>query len=144
MAALRLNYGRSNPVTAAAAASTTRLVYNFIQSLTLIPTQTITHTTHTPRTATTATNTTTAGATSSSSISFIPSLLNSLRDLLPPWLLAVPKSKTTHSKKAMRNSNKGLKEQQGEIAAFPLPLLSPYFFSLRFHPMYFPVGRDWN
>ena len=46
--------------------------------------------------------------------SLIPALPQSLLDLLPPWLLAVPKSKTSHSKKSMRSSNKGLKEQQGE------------------------------
>lgn len=38
--------------------------------------------------------------------------LNNLRELLPPWVLAVPKSKTTHSAKSMRSANKGLKEQQ--------------------------------
>ena len=48
-----------------------------------------------------------------SSNTIIPPLPQSLLDLLPPWLLAVPKSKTSHSKKSMRSSNKGLKEQQG-------------------------------
>lgn len=48
-----------------------------------------------------------------SSFRAIPDTLAALRDLLPPWLLAVPKSKTSHSKKSMRSSNKGLKEQQG-------------------------------
>lgn len=46
--------------------------------------------------------------------SLFPDSLASLRELLPPWVLAVPKSKTSHSKKAMRSSNKGLKEQQGQ------------------------------
>ncbi|KAM0754314.1 hypothetical protein T439DRAFT_278296, partial [Meredithblackwellia eburnea MCA 4105] len=47
--------------------------------------------------------------------SLIPDTLAGLRELLPPWVLAVPKSKTTHSKKSMRSSNKGLKEQQGIV-----------------------------
>ncbi|KAK4054847.1 hypothetical protein OIV83_000771 [Microbotryomycetes sp. JL201] len=37
--------------------------------------------------------------------------LAGLRDLLPPWLLAAPKRRTTHSAKRMRHSNKGLKEK---------------------------------
>ncbi|KIM48167.1 hypothetical protein M413DRAFT_439888 [Hebeloma cylindrosporum] len=41
----------------------------------------------------------------------IPSL-QSLLDLFPPFLLAVPKSKTSHSRKAMRSANKGLKDKQ--------------------------------
>ena len=41
----------------------------------------------------------------------IPSL-PSLLELLPPWLLAVPKKKTSHSRKAMRSANKGLKDKQ--------------------------------
>lgn len=57
------------------------------------------------------------------SFAFIPDTLSSLRDLLPPWLLAVPKSKTSHSKKSMRHSNKGLKEQQGTLS-----FLSSHFF----------------
>ncbi|KAL8278532.1 hypothetical protein RQP46_009024 [Phenoliferia psychrophenolica] len=55
-------------------------------------------------------------SSSQSSTSIIPPLPQSLLDLLPPWLLAVPKSKTSHSKKSMRSSNKGLKEQQGIVA----------------------------
>ncbi|KAF8168062.1 hypothetical protein B0H34DRAFT_684052 [Crassisporium funariophilum] len=38
--------------------------------------------------------------------------LESLLDLFPPFLLAVPKSKTSHSRKAMRSANKGLKDKQ--------------------------------
>ncbi|KAF9481393.1 hypothetical protein BDN70DRAFT_876359 [Pholiota conissans] len=38
--------------------------------------------------------------------------LQSLLDLFPPFLLAVPKSKTSHSRKAMRAANKGLKDKQ--------------------------------
>ena len=41
----------------------------------------------------------------------IPSL-PSLLELFPPWLLAVPKKKTSHSRKAMRSANKGLKDKQ--------------------------------
>ncbi|KAF8912700.1 hypothetical protein CPB84DRAFT_1759298 [Gymnopilus junonius] len=41
----------------------------------------------------------------------IPSL-QSLLDLFPPFLLAVPKSKTSHSRKAMRSANKGLKDKR--------------------------------
>ncbi|KAI0068356.1 hypothetical protein BV25DRAFT_1789754, partial [Artomyces pyxidatus] len=40
----------------------------------------------------------------------IPSL-QSLLDLLPPFLLAVPKKKVSHSRKAMRSANKGLKDK---------------------------------
>jgi large subunit ribosomal protein L32 len=39
-------------------------------------------------------------------------LLPSLRDLIPPFLLAVPKKKVSHSRKAMRSANKGLKDKQ--------------------------------
>ncbi|KAF9056205.1 hypothetical protein BJ165DRAFT_489084 [Panaeolus papilionaceus] len=38
--------------------------------------------------------------------------LQSLLELFPPFLLAVPKSKTSHSRKAMRSANKGLKDKQ--------------------------------
>ncbi len=38
--------------------------------------------------------------------------LQPLLDLFPPFLLAVPKSKTSHSRKAMRSANKGLKDKQ--------------------------------
>ncbi len=39
-------------------------------------------------------------------------LLPSLRDIIPPFLLAVPKKKVSHSRKAMRSANKGLKDKQ--------------------------------
>ena len=45
----------------------------------------------------------------------IPSL-PSLLELFPPWLLAVPKKKTSHSRKAMRSANKGLKDKQSTTA----------------------------
>ncbi|KAH9969039.1 hypothetical protein BC827DRAFT_1263475 [Russula dissimulans] len=42
-------------------------------------------------------------------------LLPSLRDLIPPFLLAVPKKKVSHSRKAMRSANKGLKDKQNVV-----------------------------
>ncbi|KAI9460954.1 hypothetical protein BJY52DRAFT_1117506 [Lactarius psammicola] len=45
------------------------------------------------------------------SIPFLPSLL----DLIPPFLLAVPKKKVSHSRKAMRSANKGLKDKQNLV-----------------------------
>jgi large subunit ribosomal protein L32 len=42
--------------------------------------------------------------------SFSP--LDSLLELFPPFLLAVPKKKVSHSRKAMRSANKGLKDKQ--------------------------------
>lgn len=45
----------------------------------------------------------------------LPSLA-SLQDVLSPWLLAVPKKKTSHSKKAMRASNKGLTDKTSCVA----------------------------
>lgn len=44
-------------------------------------------------------------------LAWAPSL-KSLADLLPPFLLAVPKKKVSHSRKAMRAANKGLKDKQ--------------------------------
>ncbi|GAA5820089.1 hypothetical protein JCM3770_003349 [Rhodotorula araucariae] len=44
------------------------------------------------------------------------SLAAGLRDLLPPWVLAVPKRRTTHGAKRMRSSNKGLKERQNLVS----------------------------
>ncbi|KIM22013.1 hypothetical protein M408DRAFT_333132 [Serendipita vermifera MAFF 305830] len=38
--------------------------------------------------------------------------LESLLELFPPWLLAVPKKKVSHSRKRMRSANKGLKDKQ--------------------------------
>ncbi|KAM0793191.1 hypothetical protein ACM66B_000662 [Microbotryomycetes sp. NB124-2] len=42
--------------------------------------------------------------------------LAGLRELLPPWLLAAPKRRTTHSAKRMRHSNKGLREKNNIVA----------------------------
>lgn len=56
--------------------------------------------------------------------SFFPAFplpLDDLKQLLSPWLRAVPKSKTSHSKKKMRSSNKGLKEQQGALHTNEMP-----------------------
>ena len=39
-------------------------------------------------------------------------VLQPLLDLLPPIVLAVPKSKVSHSRKSMRSANKGLKDKQ--------------------------------
>jgi large subunit ribosomal protein L32 len=38
--------------------------------------------------------------------------LESLLELFPPFLLAVPKKKVSHSRKSMRSANKGLKDKQ--------------------------------
>ncbi|GAA5850217.1 hypothetical protein JCM8547_001046 [Rhodosporidiobolus lusitaniae] len=46
----------------------------------------------------------------------IPDTLAGLRDLLPGWVLAVPKSRTTHGAKRMRSANKGLKEKQNLVS----------------------------
>ncbi|XP_006454373.1 hypothetical protein AGABI2DRAFT_133071 [Agaricus bisporus var. bisporus H97] len=40
----------------------------------------------------------------------------SLADLFPPFLLAVPKKKVSHSRKAMRAANKGLKDKQNIVS----------------------------
>ena len=40
----------------------------------------------------------------------LPSL-RTLVELFPPIVLAVPKKKTSHSRKAMRSANKGLKDK---------------------------------
>ncbi|GAA5840459.1 hypothetical protein JCM5353_001117 [Sporobolomyces roseus] len=49
--------------------------------------------------------------------SLIPDSLSAgLRDLLPPWVFAVPKRRTTHSAKRMRSANKHLKEKQNLVA----------------------------
>lgn len=39
-----------------------------------------------------------------------------LAELFPPFLLAVPKSKTSHSRKSMRSANKGLKNKTSELS----------------------------
>ncbi|KAH8102630.1 ribosomal L32p protein family-domain-containing protein [Cristinia sonorae] len=44
----------------------------------------------------------------------IPSL-QSLLELFPPFLLAVPKKKTSHSRKSMRSANKGLKDKHNIV-----------------------------
>ncbi|KAJ7225477.1 hypothetical protein GGX14DRAFT_639082, partial [Mycena pura] len=44
----------------------------------------------------------------------IPSM-QSLLELFPPFVLAVPKKKTSHSRKSMREANKGLKDKQNIV-----------------------------
>src|ERR1700722_20189476 len=46
-----------------------------------------------------------------------PLSLQTLLDLLPPFILAVPKKKTSHSRKAMRSANKGLKDKRSKLDA---------------------------
>ncbi|EMD41833.1 hypothetical protein CERSUDRAFT_79459 [Gelatoporia subvermispora B] len=41
--------------------------------------------------------------------------LQSLMELFPPFLLAVPKKKVSHSRKAMRSANKGLKDKRNLV-----------------------------
>ncbi|KII93506.1 hypothetical protein PLICRDRAFT_131360 [Plicaturopsis crispa FD-325 SS-3] len=41
--------------------------------------------------------------------------LQSLLELFPPFLLAVPKKKVSHSRKSMRSANKGLKDKQNIV-----------------------------
>jgi large subunit ribosomal protein L32 len=43
-------------------------------------------------------------------------VLPSLSSLFPPILMAVPKSRTTHGKKRMRASNKGIKNLENIIS----------------------------
>ncbi|ORZ36917.1 hypothetical protein BCR44DRAFT_39754 [Catenaria anguillulae PL171] len=50
-----------------------------------------------------------SGASSAASRIILPAILT---DLLPGFLMAVPKSRTTHGKKRMRMSNKGLKNRE--------------------------------
>jgi hypothetical protein len=40
-----------------------------------------------------------------------------LAELFPPFLLAVPKSKISHSRKSMRSANKGLKNKTSECTS---------------------------
>jgi hypothetical protein len=42
------------------------------------------------------------------------SLIDSLVELFPPFLLAVPKKKVSHSRKSMRSAHKGLKNKTSE------------------------------
>jgi hypothetical protein len=47
--------------------------------------------------------------------SLLDSALQGLLELFPPFLLAVPKHKVTHSRKSMRSANKGLKNKSSEF-----------------------------
>lgn len=42
----------------------------------------------------------------------LPTTIQSLLELLPAFDLAVPKKKTSHSRKSMRSANKGLKDKR--------------------------------
>lgn len=44
--------------------------------------------------------------------------LQSLLQLFPPFVLAVPKSKISHSRKSMRSANKGLKDKHSSQYSF--------------------------
>ncbi|TCD71494.1 hypothetical protein EIP91_008875 [Steccherinum ochraceum] len=48
----------------------------------------------------------------------LPSI-QSLAELFPPFLLAVPKKKTSHSRKAMRSANKGLHDKRSILEKRP-------------------------
>lgn len=63
--------------------------------------------------------------------SFLPSAIEwrlpslaSVLELFPPFLLAVPKKKTSHSRKAMRSANKGLKDKRSTSCLVPTFALS--------------------
>jgi large subunit ribosomal protein L32 len=43
---------------------------------------------------------------------------HSLLDLFPPFVLAVPKKKVSHSRKAMRSANKGLEDKHSMLVTF--------------------------
>ncbi|KAJ7038159.1 hypothetical protein C8F04DRAFT_1393068 [Mycena alexandri] len=45
----------------------------------------------------------------------IPSLQSLLELLFPPFVLAVPKKKVSHSRKSMREANKGLKDKHNIV-----------------------------
>jgi large subunit ribosomal protein L32 len=53
--------------------------------------------------------------TANASAEIRQSLLGSLLEIFPPFLLAVPKKKVSHSRKAMRAANKGLKDKQNIV-----------------------------
>ncbi|KAF7970592.1 hypothetical protein HWV62_23601 [Athelia sp. TMB] len=48
-------------------------------------------------------------------LSWLNSGLQSLLELFPPFLLAVPKKKVSHSRKSMRSADKGLKDKQNIV-----------------------------
>jgi large subunit ribosomal protein L32 len=77
--------------------------------------------------ASTSTGSSFLGALNAGVQSLLQGPASSLLDLLPPIILAVPKSKVSHSRKSMRSANKGLKEKISQsiscLAAFsPLKL----------------------
>jgi hypothetical protein len=50
----------------------------------------------------------------------IRGLVDSLVELFPPFLLAVPKKKVSHSRKSMRSAHKGLKNKTSQFSLWPL------------------------
>src|SRR6266498_1514123 len=69
----------------------------------------------------------------------LPSL-QSFLELFPPIVLAVPKKKTSHSRKAMRAANKGLKDKQSMFfLESPFPLLTDIPCMVR----YYQLRRLW-
>ncbi|CAL1695917.1 unnamed protein product [Somion occarium] len=74
--------------------------------------------------------------------SFTLPSLQSLLELLPPFVLAVPKKKTSHSRKAMRSANKGLKDKQNLVAcpACGTPKLAHHLCS----SCYSGLSRGWK
>lgn len=68
--------------------------------------------------------------------------LQSLVELLPPFLLAVPKKKVSHSRKAMRSANKGLKDKRNIVncSACGSPKLAHHLCS----SCYSVLSRGWK
>lgn len=54
----------------------------------------------------------------------LPSL-QSLWELIPPLVLAVPKKKVSHSRKSMRSANKGLEDKTSESSTEPVASNEP-------------------
>ena len=50
----------------------------------------------------------------------LPATVQSLLELFPSFDLAVPKKKTSHSRKAMRSANKGLKDKRSMCSLYVL------------------------
>ena len=69
------------------------------------------------------------------SFKWAASPLDSLLELFPPFLLAVPKKKTSHSRKAMRSANKGLKDKRSAFACLVLFLPQFSYFCGRYRAL---------
>ena len=59
----------------------------------------------------------------------LPSLASLLEELFPRILLAVPKKKVSHSRKAMRAANKGLKDKHSKLGIFVTSISFQYFIT---------------